>query len=94
MSTPVKKQTWTLAMIKAANQKAGRLFFSLGNMAHAGDTMNNFRVINDKHEGKLTGRVFIERKKATWKGFQPSVWRFFPEDGALRFEMNPPLARK
>ena len=90
MSTPKNNRVWTLAMVKAANLKAGRFFFTPKNMAFAGDTMKNLRVVKDR----TSGRIFVERKQVSRTGMKPAMWRFFPEDGALRFEMNPPLARK
>lgn len=48
---------WTLAAIKAANEKAGRYFFSRDTMRFFGDTMASFRV------RCFDGKVYIQRVK-------------------------------
>jgi len=48
---------WSLATIKAANEKAGRYFFSRDTMRFFGDTMGSFRV------RCFDGKVYLQRVK-------------------------------
>lgn len=51
----MKPKRWTLADIKAANESAGRYFFSRDTMRFFGDTMRSFSV---RHDG---GKVYLIR---------------------------------
>lgn len=50
-----ERKRWTLAEIKAANERAGGYFFSRQTMRFFGDTMRSFSV---RHEG---GKVYLIR---------------------------------
>lgn len=80
----------TLADIKAANEAAGRYFFSRDTMKFFGDTMRNFAV---RHIG---GRVFVERvrapgnapDRATGEAMVGALREFDPATGEIGTELR------
>lgn len=78
---------WTLAEIKAANERAGFYFFSRQTMKFFGDTMRSFAV---RH---IDGKVYIQRVRRPKNAPQGYQWagelrEFHPDTGDIDIARN------